>query len=623
MATIATSPERKRSGRRRWVIAAVVVLVLITVAACLLLRGASQAVGQQQTGGWQTVAASSGAINASVSATGNVEPQAQADLRFDSGGTVSNIYVKPGQQVISGTELARIDDTALQLALERAKTDLRQAETDRDKLNEGPTEQDLTSARARLAQAEAQARQVNGSVTRADVEAARARLEAARARLNAVQSGFTDLRSTENDVQKAQTQFDSRRDELSLAKTNAKLALDQSVNDLTRAQASYATAKQNWDFVQETNQDPSNPEVVVGDKRVANKLSDTQRQQYYDTFIQAETALRSAESNVEKAQINYDQTRQAEVTGVQSAEQDLAAARTRLDEQRAGGNASQVAQARADVQSAQADLNRLTGADRSGNLASAQASVEIARADLEKLSVGPTESERVTAQTAVERANIAVKQAEYDLTNAVLKAPFAGTVARVDLRVGEPASGTIGSGTDQRSAGITLVDLNGFSLKVPIDELDVAQIRPGQQVLITLDALPDQELKGEVASVEPLATRSSQGTNTYQVTITFNSEGATILAGMTAAVEIVTLQKQDVVLVPRRAVIAESGKNYVRIPKEGPPDPATGAPAFDRREVTLGLSNADQVEIVSGLKAGEQVLVQDVVSTFNPLGPTN
>ncbi len=622
MATIATSPERRRSGRRRWVIAAVVVLVVITVAACLLLRSASEAVGQQSSG-WQTVAANSGAINASVSATGNVEPQAQADLRFESGGTVAQIYVKPGQQVTSGADLARIDDTTLRLTLERTATDLRQAETDLAKLDQGPTEQDLASARARLAQAEAQARQVSGSVTRADVEAARARLEAARARLNAMQSGFTDLRSTESDVQKAQTQFDSRRDELSLAKTNAKLALDQSVNDLTRAQASYATAKQNWDFVQETNQDPSNPEVVVGDKRVANKLSDTQRQQYYDTFVQAETGLRTAESNVEKAQINYDQTRQAEVTGVQSAEQDLATARTRLDEQRAGGNTSQVAQARADVQSAQADLNRLTGADRSGNLASAQASVEIARVDLEKLTVGPTESDRATAQTAVERARIAVKQAEYDLANTVLKAPFAGTVARVDLRVGQPASGTVGSGTDQRNAGITLVDLGGFSLKVPIDELDVAQIRPGQQVVITLDALPEQELKGEVASVEPLATRSSQGTNTYQVTITFNPGGATILAGMTAAVEIVTLQKQGVVLVPRRAVIAETGKNYVRIPKEGTPDPATGAPAFDRREVTLGLSNADEVEIVSGLKAGEQVLVQDVVNTFNPLGPTN
>ncbi|GAB4205332.1 MAG: efflux RND transporter periplasmic adaptor subunit [Roseiflexaceae bacterium] len=600
-------------------IGVIAVLVVIGVVACLLLRSASQAVGQQ-TSGWETVAATSGAINASVSATGNVEPKAQADLRFASAGTIVEIAVTPGQTVASGAKLARIDDTTLRLAVERAETDLAQAQIDQKKLDDGPTEQDLASARARLAQAEAQARQVNGSVTRADVEAARARLDAARARLNALQSGFSDLSTSESELQKAQTQFESRRDDLSLAKTNAKLTLDQAVNDLTRTQASYATAKQNWDFVQETNQDPSNPELVLDGKRVPNKLSDTQRQQYYDTFVQAESALRNAESNVEKARVNYDQARQAEVTGVQSAEQDVAAARTRLEQQRAGGNASQVAQARADVQSAQADLNRLTGADRSGNLASAQASIEIARADLEKLTVGPTESEKASAQTAVDRAQIALKQAQYDLDNAVLKAPFAGTVARVDLRIGEPANGTVGSGTDQRSAGITLVDLNGFSLKVPVDELDVAQIRPGQQVQITLDALPDQELTGEVSSIEPLATRSSQGTNTYQVTIGLQADGVPVLAGMTAAVEIITVQKQNVVLVPRRAVVTENGQTYVRIPKEGQPDPRTGTPAFDRRDVTLGLSNADEVEIVSGLKAGEQVLVQDVVSTFNPIG---
>jgi HlyD family secretion protein len=153
-----------------------------------------------------------------------------------------------------------------------------------------------------------------------------------------------------------------------------------------------------------------------------------------------------------------------------------------------------------------------------------------------------------------------------------------------------------------------------------VDELDVARVKAGQAVRLSFDALPEQVLTGTVELIEPLATRSSQGTTTYQVTVGFGAEKAAVLAGMTASVAIVTEQKSGVVLVPRRAVQSEGGKSYVLVAKEGPADPQTKAPANERREVVLGLSNAEQIEIVSGLKAGEQVLIQDVVSTFNPVG---
>jgi HlyD family secretion protein len=129
-----------------------------------------------------------------------------------------------------------------------------------------------------------------------------------------------------------------------------------------------------------------------------------------------------------------------------------------------------------------------------------------------------------------------------------------------------------------------------------------------------------------VTNIAPRATRSEQGTTTYEVTVTVDEGSAGVRPGMTAVVEIITQEKTDVVLVPRRAVRAEGGRSYVYVPNPNfvaqPSAPGQQAPPpGDRREVTIGLSNAEFVEIVSGLSAGDEVLVQDVVSTFNPAGP--
>jgi HlyD family secretion protein len=88
--------------------------------------------------------------------------------------------------------------------------------------------------------------------------------------------------------------------------------------------------------------------------------------------------------------------------------------------------------------------------------------------------------------------------------------------------------------------------------------------------------------------------------------------------GMTAAAQIVTQHKDGIVLAPRRAVQSENGQSFVLIPKEGPVDRTTQTPANDRRPVTIGLSNSESVEITSGLKPGEKILLKDVVSTIVP-----
>jgi HlyD family secretion protein len=611
MATIATPRKRARFGRK-WLIIGGIVAALIVVGALVIPMAFPGPSATTATPGWTTVATSSGVIEASVSATGSVEAKAQAELRFAADGSVTDILVKPGDKVEAGQPLARLEAIDLQLKVDQAQAELAQARADYQQLVDKASPQELAEAQARVAQAQGQYQQAAGSVTKSDIAAARAKLDAAKARLASLQAGHTSTSDAERALQTAQSQLVAKRDQLSLDKTNAELTLQQRVNDLTRAQAVYATAIQNWQYVQETGRDPMSPSRVDAQgKSKPNILNDAQRQQFYETYVQAEAALRSAESTVQQAQVALNTARQAEINGIQSADRDIAGAQAAVDKQRAGGESQELAAARAEVETAQAALSQVTGLNRTGSLAAAQAGVDMAQAELAKLTTDPNASDLARAQAAVAGSEAALKQTQHALSQTTLVAPFPATIARVELRVGERA------GTD---GVIAIADLSSFHIDVPVDELDVAQVVLGQKVRVALDALPGKELPGTVTNVDPLATKSEKGTNTYNVTVAIESPDRAIKPGMTAVAQIVTESKPNAVLVPRRAVQSENGQTFVLIPKQGQPD-ATGTPASERRTVTLGLSNNESVEIVSGLQPGEQVLLKDVVSTINPAQP--
>jgi RND family efflux transporter MFP subunit len=608
MATIATGRKRARVNRK-WIIGIIAVIVIAGITAFVLSRGAT-GTAATETPGWTTATANTGTIDAAVSATGSVEAQAQAELRFAADGTVTEILVKPGQQVQAGQPLARLDATDLQLAVEQAQADLKQAQADYQQLKDKASPQDISAAQARVAQAKGQYQQTSGSVTKADIAAAQAKLAAAQAKLASLQAGHTGASDADMSLQSAQNQLAAKRDQLSLEKANAQNALQQRVNDLTKVQAAYSTALQSWQYVQDTGRDPISPSTTSeqGDSK-PNRLNDAQRQQYYQAFVQAEADLHTAEAAVQQAQVAYDGARQAEITGVQAADRDVAVAQAAVDKQRSGGAAEELAAARAEVESARAALSQLTGANRSGNVAAAQAGIDIAQAELEKLTNDPSASDLARAEAGVARSEAALKVAQHQLAQATLVAPFSATIARIDLQVGERSA---------EEGVIAIADLSSFHIDIPVDELDVAQIKPGQTVKIALDALPGQDLTGTVTTIDPLATQTDKGTNTYTVMVTITATDPAVRPGMTAAAQIVTQHKEGIVLVPRRAVQSENGQSFVLIAKEGPVDRTTQTPANDKRPVTIGLSNSESVEITSGLKPGDKVLVKDVVSTIMP-----
>jgi HlyD family secretion protein len=465
-------------------------------------------------------------------AEAKVVPVQSAALSFSGGGRAAEVLVREGDLVQTGQPLVRLDRGRAEANVAQAEAQLAQAEAAYKQFRAGATLEELAAAEAQLRAAEAQLRQANGSVTASDRAAAEAQLAQAQASLTELRAGAkaTDLRAAEAQLAQAQASLALQRDQLSAAKTNAQLQMEQRVTDLTKAQSAYVTANQNWQYVQDTGKDPNSVLNPATGKQIDVDLDDAQRQQYYDAYVQAEATLRSAEVAVQQAQVAFDTARQAEVNGIQLAEQQLASAQAGLDKLRAGADADALAAARAQIASSKANLDKLGGEQRAGALEAAQATVDQAQANLDRLRAGVSSNELEVAAAEIQSAQAALQLARVVLDETELRAPFGGTVAALDVKVGE----TVAPGTPI----VHLADLATWQIETTdLTELDIVRVRPSTVVTVTFDAIPDLELPGTVSWIRALG-ESKQGDITYVVTITPDRQDERLHWNMTAAVRI-------------------------------------------------------------------------------------
>ncbi len=612
---MATPRVRRMPGRRALLTAAGLVLAVAACAAgVFFLRGDQQ----PATRTYSLITPRYDTLVATVNATGQIAPVQVVNLSFAGAGRVAQVFVRVGDAVEQGQPLARLDTRELDLRLAQAEAQFAQAQASLDRLLAGASANEIAAAEAQLAQAAGQLRQVEGSVTTSDMRAAEEQLRQAQARLDLLLAGprTSDVQAAEARIREAELTLERQRNQLSAAKTSAQIQLDQAVNQLTQAQSRYSTAKQNWEYVRDTGADPIIRSVADPSRpgqTKPNTLNDSQRQQYYDAFVQAEATLRNAENAVAQAQVSYDNARQAEANGVELAEGQLLVARATRDQLFVTPDPDVLAAARAQVASARAALDRMRGDQRSGQLEAAQAGYEAAKANLERLRADPRPADLAAARAQVASARAARDLAQLALDEAVLVAPFAGVIAEVNLKVGETPS--VGR------AAIVLADLAGFYVDVTVDEIDITRVSAGQPVTLTLDALTDLALPASVESIAPLAQAQAAVTS-YRVRIAIPKADPRVRPGMSVGADIVVAEREQVLLVPRRAVRSDRGRLLVDVARDPglcalPPEQWPARPELDPREVVVGLSNEQVIEIVSGLDPQACVYVEGIDQRFS------
>jgi HlyD family secretion protein len=611
--------RRAPQGRRRTILTIIglVTAVALCAAAFFALRGPAAQAPRNYT----LINPRYDTLVATVNAAGRIEPARIVDLSIAGAGRVAEVLVAVGDRVGSGAILARLDDRELQLRVAQAQAALTQAQAAYERLLAGPSRAEVEAAEAQLAQAQAQVQQVRGSVTGADLRAAQEQVRQAQARLARLlgNPNTSEVQTADAQIREAEITLERQRSQLSSAKNSAAAQLDQAVNTLTQAQARYATAKRNWEYARDTGNDPVVPEVsdpTRASGRRANRLTDGQLQQYYDAFVQAEAALRSAEESVTLAQLTYDNARTAEATGVELAEGQLQVAQAQRAQLFAPADTDQVAAARAQLEAARASLEKLGGDQRAGAVAAAEAGLAAAQANLARLTADPPAPDVAQAQAQVQSAQAALDSARLALEEATLRAPFAGIVAEVNLKAGESPSPAL--------PAFVLADLSAYVVDVSVDEIDVSRLAVDQPASLTIDALPDLVLNGRVESIAPLASQQS-AVAAYLVRIVIDGADERVRAGMSIGADIVVAQAENVLLVPRRAVVNDRGRFVVEVVEDAglcavPSEQHPAELRRTQRDVEVGLRNEQVIEIRGGLTPAECVYVEGLDARFTLFG---
>ena len=201
------------------------------------------------------------------------------------------------------------------------------------------------------------------------------------------------------------------------------------------------------------------------------------------------------------------------------------------------------------------------------------------------------------AQRAASLARIDVAAAMIERT--IVTAPFAGIVAEVNGEIGEfitpspPGIATL--------PVVDLINMDSLYVAAPIDEIDAAQIRPGMDTRITLDAYPKKVFTGRTRSVSPYVVELAKQARTVEIEVEFLEpvKDVRLLVGYSADVEIILQSRSRVVRIPSES-LQKDGHVYVL-------NPATRR--LEHRKATVGLSNWQFTEVREGVAAGEQVVI--------------
>lgn len=459
-----------------------------------------------------------------VIATGSVAAEQDANLVFQINGTVQQVLIEEGAQVDSGEVLAILDTRALDQSVRDAEAALVSAQADLAALDEPPTNEAARAAQAQVDQAIANYNQVVNAVTTQDIVAAQASVNEAYEALAELQRGADalDRQAAQNRVDQAQVQLQSTRDQLSQAKTQAEIGLQQATERVRSAQTDYSAAYWNWRYVEDYNRAPPDVNTPGGS---GPELSDFSRQGFRDRLTQAEIALNAAYADLEAAEKNVERARQEEINGIQAAEEQLRSAEIALEEVLEPAKPDQIAAAQARIAQAEASLARLVGAERDAQIAAAQAQIDNARANLDRLNEEPLDSSVTRARANIERAQSNLDRALLNREYAELQAPFAGEIAEVNIDVGDAAPTGGGSGA------MRLVDLSTLYVELEISDADIARVELGQRAFVRADALPGMQFTGRVIFISPTATTIGTVTN-YLVKVRLDSAGVPLRVGM-------------------------------------------------------------------------------------------
>lgn len=236
--------------------------------------------------------------------------------------------------------------------------------------------------------------------------------------------------------------------------------------------------------------------------------------------------------------------------------------------------------------------------------ARARADVEVAEAALGRLNAAREQSPDLITPAALDEAGARLKIAKANLARtetllgyAKIVAPFAGTITMRFADAGAFLAAPSAGGSAQNAALFTLADFRTIRLQVPVPEIEAARVRVGQPVKVAVDGLAGKVFSGQVSR---LGYALDEATRTMLVEADLPNANGELRPGMYAKARIGVEQHADAQLIPVDALVMEKTAAFAFVVADG---------KAKKIPLTIGFNDGQQVEVVKGLDADQQVIL--------------
>jgi len=205
------------------------------------------------------------------------------------------------------------------------------------------------------------------------------------------------------------------------------------------------------------------------------------------------------------------------------------------------------------------------------------------------------------AEVAKDQANLA--QLEEQLSYTDIVSPIDGIVLSRDVEMGDAVSSILVLGSSATLV-MTLGDTSQVYVKGKVDESDIGKVYLGQPARIKVESFKDKTFYGKVTKISPMGVEKDNVT-TFEVRVSINNPGGELKAEMTANAEIILEEHKNVLQIPEGAILYDKDKQAsVEVPDSKAKD------GKRKVAVNIGISNGAKTELISGLKEGDQVVLQ-------------
>lgn len=534
--------------------------------------------------------ATTGPLIVTVSGSGQVSPDKQVELKPKASGNVISVQVKQGDFVTKGQALMQLEAINAQKSVRDAGNNLKAAQISLQKLQKAADSTQIAQAENDLAQSKRDLEDLLDPADDYDFLQAQ----------NAVTQAERDLQQKKDD--RVQKEKDLQE--------NVEDAYDDAIDGSAKVYDAVSDIVIHLQDAEDPIHDPEKltPDdikvsnlyeymFVVGDLNEADSVESdfdyyfslsqsvkrsSSNSEIYELLTQTleylgkmQKSLDTAKKFVDKYFNNYDDTDDfvyikneidADLASVNGFIVELKAAKKVLDEDDVNTSTTlktaddAIASAEDTLVERQESLKKLADGPTDNEIASAKEKISLKELALEDAKKGSDELDIASQKLTIQQRQNDLADAQDDLDDYVVRAPFDGQVAALEVSVGDSVNnGTSDSGT----AVVTLITKQMIA-DISLNEVDAVKVKVGNTAKVTFDALPELDIEGSLVELDNLGV-SNQGVVTYGARVAFDTDDERIKSGLSVTAEIQTEKKDNALIVPSSAIKSEGDIRYVEV----------------------------------------------------------